>query len=447
MKKHLLVVDDDDDMAAFLREAFEDRGYDVATAHGSAEALAVAREQRLDVAVTDLRMERFDGLDLLDEFLRVDPTLPVILMTAFGDIGSAVAAVKRGAFHYLAKPFKLDELTLYVDRAFEQRRLKDENTYLRVTADASAGVGQILGMAASTRRLVEIVRRAARSSAPVLVQGESGVGKELVARALHHEGPRAARRFVAVNCTALPEQLFESELFGHARGAFTGAAQARRGLFVEADGGTLFLDEIGDMPPALQAKLLRVLEDGQVRPLGTDVPRAVDVRVVAATHQDLDARVKSGLFRADLLFRLRVLAVDVPPLRDRAEDIPLLVRHFLAAARRRNSATTVERLAPAALERLCRARWPGNIRELESVLERLVVLGHGPEVAADDLPPLGDDLPAPLLAAREAMPRLRVLEDEYIAWVIERCGGNKTRAAEILGIDASTIYRRGRGPG
>jgi two-component system response regulator HydG len=444
MKKNLLVVDDDDEMVAFLREAFEDRGFAVSTAAGGAEALELARGHRFDVVVTDLRMERFDGLDLLDDLVRLDPTLPVILMTAFGAIESAVQAVKRGAFHYLAKPFRLDELMLYVDRAVEQRRLKDENVSLRAAVETSAGLARILGTAPSMRRLIEILRRAARSVAPVLVQGESGVGKELVARALHDEGPRAGRRFVAVNCTALPEQLFESELFGHARGAFTGASQARRGLFVEADGGTLMLDEIGDMPLALQAKLLRVLEERAVRPVGTDVPRAVDVRIVAATHQDLDACVKRGTFRADLLFRLRVLCIDVPSLRERAEDVPLLVRHFLAEARRRNPGATVERLSPVALDRLCRAPWPGNVRQLENLVERLVVLEPGPEVSPEALPALGDELPPPLVAARESMPRLRVVEDEYIAWVIERCGGNKTRAAEILGIDASTIYRRGR---
>jgi two-component system response regulator HydG len=445
MKKRMLVVDDDDEMVAFLREAFEDRGFVVATAPNGATALELARGQRLDVVVTDLRMERFDGLDLLDELLRADPTLPVILMTAFGALETAIEAVKRGAFHYFAKPFRLDELRIYVDRAVEQRRMNAENVQLRAHANANAGLAPLLGASPSMRRLVEIVRRAARSSASAVVQGESGVGKELVARALHLEGPRAHRSFVAVNCTALPEPLFESELFGHARGAFTGAAQTRRGLFVEADGGTLFLDEIGDMPLSMQAKLLRVLEDGQIRPVGADAARSVDVRVVAATHQDLDARVKSGSFRADLLFRLRVLSIDVPPLRERREDIPLLARAFLATARRRNPGSVAERFSAQALERLSNAPWPGNVRELENVVERLVVLGQTEEIDVDDLPELGETLPRPVTEARQALPKLRAVEDDYIAWVLERCGGNKTRAAEILGIDASTIYRRGRG--
>jgi two-component system response regulator HydG len=281
----------------------------------------------------------------------------------------------------------------------------------------------------------------------VLVTGESGTGKELVARALHAASERGDAPFVAVNCTALPEALLESELFGHARGAFSGASEARRGLFVTADGGTLFLDEIGEMAPGLQAKLLRVLQDGELRPVGSDASRRVDVRVVAATHADLEARVRAGQFRADLLYRLNVLAIRVPPLREHPEDTAELVDVFVARARRRNPGARARRVTPDAVARLRARTWPGNVRELENLVERLVILSGGPEVDAADLERLAPDLlsaPSPLVSVREEEePRtLREMEDAYIAWVIARCGGNKTRAAELLGIDVSTIHRR-----
>jgi two-component system response regulator HydG len=284
----------------------------------------------------------------------------------------------------------------------------------------------------------------------VLVRGESGSGKELVARALHFEGTRRAGPFVAVNCTALPHSLLESELFGHVKGAFTGATTARRGLFVEADGGTLFLDEIGDMAPELQARLLRVLEDGEVRAVGADGARTVDVRVVAATHQDLEARVKDGRFRADLFYRLNVITLRVPSLRERGEDIPALVEHFLAQARARNPRSGVQRFSREAVAALCVLPWPGNVRELENLVQRMVVLGMEETV---DLAQLQPHLPVPgpdthpLAAAQRDIVPLRQLESEYITWVVARCGGNKTRAAELLGIDVSTIHRRERAEG
>jgi two-component system response regulator HydG len=297
------------------------------------------------------------------------------------------------------------------------------------------------------RALYELIERVAPSPSPVLVRGESGTGKELVARAIHFEGPRRDRPFVAVNCTALPEALLESELFGHTRGAFTGAVAARRGLFVEAHGGTLFLDEIGDMTSALQAKLLRAIEDGEVRAVGADTPRNVDVRLIAATHQDLEERVKAGHFRADLFYRLNVVTVRVPPLRERREDVPALVERFLHRARERNPSARVRHFTPELVSALATCPWPGNVRELENVVERLVIVGskevadvaelrlHAPQAVVSS---------SPLGKAWDEVVPLRVLEDEYIAWAVGRCGGNKTRAAELLGIDVSTIYRRER---
>jgi two-component system response regulator HydG len=297
------------------------------------------------------------------------------------------------------------------------------------------------------RALYELVERVAQSAAPVLIRGESGSGKELVARALHFSGPRKKSPFVVVNCTALPEPLLESELFGHVRGAFTGANSARRGLFVEADGGTLFLDEIGDMAPGLQAKLLRALQDGEVRAVGSDQARKTDVRIVAATHQDLDQRVREGGFRQDLFYRLNVVPVLVPPLRERREDIPLLVEHFLAAARERNAGAAVKRFAPAAMAALVQSAWPGNVRELQNVVERLVIVSTRETLEVDELETHAPAIFAessPLAEARRALMPLKQLEAEYIAWVIARCGGNKTKAAQILGIDVSTIHRKER---
>jgi two-component system response regulator HydG len=299
------------------------------------------------------------------------------------------------------------------------------------------------------RSLYDLVDRVAPSPAPVLIRGESGTGKELVARAIHQAGPRSAQPFVAINCTALPEALLESELFGHQRGSFTGATAARAGLFVEASGGTLFLDEIGDMVPALQAKVLRAIQFGEVRPVGSDEARHVDVRVIAATHQDLEARVRSGQLRADLYYRLNVVPLAVPALRERAEDVPMLIEHFLARARARNPHSPVEQFAPDLVSALAAARWPGNVRELENLVERVVVIATTPVVGTSEVRAMAPGVFEDASAFRvddDNMPPLRQMEDRYIAWVLSRCDGNKTRAAEILGVDVSTIHRRLRGP-
>ncbi|MFH0902624.1 MAG: sigma-54 dependent transcriptional regulator, partial [Pseudomonadota bacterium] len=323
-KPRILVVDDHLEMARAIADQLEEVGYATDVTDSGASALVLVRGRQPDAVLTDLRMERVDGFDVLDGIHAIDSTLPVLIMTAYGAIDTAVEAIKRGAFHYLTKPIQLQEVLVYIERALADRRLRDENRALKRIAVERSCFGAMVGRSPSVRTLFDLIERVAPSPAPVLVRGESGSGKELVARALHFEGPRRERPFVIVNCTALPESLLESELFGHTRGAFTGALAARRGLFVEADGGTLFLDEIGDMAPALQAKLLRAIEVGEVRAVGADSDRKVDVRVVAATHRDLEEYVRSGKFRADLFYRLNVVSLQVPPLRDRAEDIPLL---------------------------------------------------------------------------------------------------------------------------
>jgi two-component system response regulator HydG len=443
----VLVVDDHVEMARLLADHLTDAGYTVDMATSGQEALATVRGRVLDAVVCDLRMEQVDGFDVLAAVRAADPTLPVLIMTAFGGVENAVEAMRRGATHYFTKPFRLDEVLLYVQRAIAERRLREENRALRQAVGERSTFAALVGRSATMRSLYELIERVAHSPAPVLVRGESGSGKELVARALHFEGSRKEGPFVAVNCTAIPNALLESELFGHVKGSFTGATTPRRGLFLEADGGTLFLDEIGDMAPELQAKLLRVLEDGEVRAVGADASRKVDVRVVAATHQELEARVREGKFRQDLFYRLNVVPLQVPPLRERREDIPLLVEHFVAQSRKRNPRARLAGFSPEALAALASAPWPGNVRELENLVERLAVVTVQEQV---DLPTLQLHVPGvttdahPLSRAQAKLIPLRQLEGEYIAYVVAQCGGNKTKAAEILGIDVSTIHRRER---
>ena len=446
-KARILVVDDHPEMVQLLADQLGDAGYKVDLAQSGRDALARLERGLPDVVLTDLRMSEGDGLEVLDGVRAFDPTIPVLIMTAYGAIDSAITAIQRGAYHYLTKPFRVEEVLVYLERALADRRLRDQHRALSRLAIERAGFGAMVGHSEVMRRLYEAIERIAQASAPVLIRGESGTGKELVARALHFQGPRRERAFVAVNCTALPEALLESELFGHARGAFTGATAARRGLLVEADGGTLFLDEIGDMPPGLQSKLLRVLEDGEVRPVGADVARKVDVRIIAATHQALEER--PGAFRQDLFYRLNVVPLTVPALRDRAEDIPVLVEHFLGKARERNPAAIPRRVAPEVSAALARCPWPGNVRELENVVTRLVVVCATEVIEMADLQahvPQVLTRASPVDEAKQRLTTLRELENDYISWVIEHCGGNKTRAAEILGIDPSTIHRRGKTP-
>ncbi|MFL5354196.1 sigma-54-dependent transcriptional regulator [Archangium sp.] len=442
----VLVVDDHVEMARLLADHLTDAGYTVDVATSGQEAIAAVRGRVLDAVVCDLRMEQVDGFDVLAAVRQADPTLPVLIMTAFGGVENAVEAMRRGATHYFTKPFRLDEVLLYVQRAIAERRLREENRALRQAVGDRSSYAALIGHSDPMRALYELIERVAHSPAPVLVRGESGSGKELVARALHFEGPRKDGPLVAVNCTSIPNALLESELFGQEHPPGT-PEEPRPGLFEVADGGTLFLDEIGDMAPELQAKLLRVLEDGEVRAVGADASRKVDVRVVAATHQELESRVREGRFRQDLFYRLNVVPLLVPPLRERREDIPLLVEHFVAQSRKRNPRARLSGFSPEALAALATAPWPGNVRELENLVERLAVVTVQETV---DLPTLQLHAPAvtadahPLSRAQARLMPLRQLEGEYIAYVVAQCGGNKTKAAEILGIDVSTIHRRER---
>lgn len=430
MKRHarILVIDDHEEMVELLAEQLRDEEFIVDVSTDGRTALVLANERLPDLVITDLRMRGFDGFDVLKAFKELDPDLPVLIMTAFGGVDSAVEAIKQGAAHYFTKPFRLDEVLIWVNRALDARSIQSENRRLR--AERSRGIDRFVGQSAAMQRLRERIGKISSVDAPVLIRGESGTGKELVARAIHEAGLRAAAPFVAVNCTSLPQELLESELFGHAKGAFTGAANARRGLFLEADGGTLFLDEIGDMPAELQAKLLRVLQEKEIRPVGSDASRKVDVRIIAATHQPLEDLIKSGKFREDLFFRLDVLNVQVPPLRERREDIETLARHFFDKYRVEFK-SSVRELPSELLERFLRAPWVGNVRELENAVQRYVILGEFDPVQAQSEDSSSLDLF-----------NLREVEDRHIRRVLDYCGGNKTQAAELLGIDASTIHRK-----
>jgi two-component system response regulator HydG len=452
-------------MARLMADQLGDLGLEVRIATDGAQALELAARALPDLVLTDLRMPGMDGMDVIDGMHALDPTVPVIVMTAFGAVETAVEAMRRGAFHYLAKPFRMEELALQVERALGDRRLRQENADLRRLAGAHAATATLVGESAAMESVRARIERVARVDLPVLIRGESGSGKELVARAIHDASPRAGGPFVAVNCTALPASLLESELFGHGRGAFTGASGPRRGLFLEADGGTLLLDEIGDMPADLQSRLLRVLEDGMVRPVGADRPRKVDVRILAATHQPLESRVAEGRFRGDLFYRLDVVPVLLPPLRERQADIPALASHFLEEARRSWPDLPVRRLSPSLRSALARRPWPGNVRELRNFIQRLVVLVDGPEAdlahlalldeptataAAPAHPSLATEPPrAPALLHRAAEEgwSLRALEHAYIEEIMRRCEGNKSQAARILDVNPSTLYRWERGGG
>jgi two-component system, NtrC family, response regulator HydG len=442
MTARILVVDDDREMADTVAEYLDGRGYRSEIAVGGRAALQALKRKEYDAVISDLRMDNVDGLDVLEAARAGDPTRPVIIMTAYGTIDGAIEAVRRGAAQYLTKPFKMEEAALMLERALGERGLKRENAELRRAVEERLGFRNLVGKSAVMQQLYDLLERVSAISSPVLITGESGTGKELVARALHHGGPRAKAPFVAINCAAITETLLESELFGHQKGAFTGATETKKGLFVEADGGTLFLDEIGELPLPLQAKLLRVLESSAVRPVGGGGERKVDVRVIAATNRDLARAVGEKRFREDLYYRLHVIPVHLPPLRARRDDIPLLVERFTARFYEQHPAQMQREISTEVLRRLMDLPWPGNVRELKNAVERLLVLARGKRVDLRDLAAaLPEPLPEAMAGVASEIVPLRVLTRRYVEWVLEQTGGNKLRAAQLLGIDASTIYR------
>src|SRR6185369_14289641 len=370
-------------------------------------------------------MPGVDGLALLKLSRAVTPSRPVIVMTAYSAVDSAIESIRQGAFHYLTKPFKVEELALFLDRALEDSRLRHEAAALRTTLRERFGLRNVVGNSEAMRAVGDLVERVAAATSAVLLTGETGTGKGLIARAIHAQGPRANGPFVAVNCAALPETLLESELFGHVKGAFTGATANREGLFADANRGTLFLDEIGEISPGMQAKLLRVLESGSVRPVGANKERLIDARIVAATHRDLHQRVASGAFREDLLYRLDVVSIEIPPLRHRAADIPVLLEHFLEQARHKHPESPVRGFSKAALTRLIDHRWPGNVRELEHLVERVVLLGRSALVEVDELPKSITQRASQNPGFQGEVLPLRELSRRYAAWAFETLEGRR----------------------
>jgi two-component system, NtrC family, response regulator HydG len=442
-RPRVLVVDDQSEMAETLAEGLSDYGYDAAPCSSSRDGAHRLESESFDALVTDLRMPHVDGFGLLDLSRKIAPERPVIVMTAFGAIESAVNAIRQGAFHYLTKPFSVSELAIFLERALDVAGVRREARSLRATLRETVGFGNLVAESAGMKDVLDMARRLADASTPVLIAGETGTGKTALARAIHAASTRAAKPFVTVNCAALPEALLESELFGHVRGAFTGAATNRTGLFEEAHGGTLLLDEIGEMSAGLQAKLLHVLESGSIRAVGASKERAIDVRVLAATHRNLRARVQTGEFREDLLYRLDVVRIEIPALRHRREDILPLLAKLLVQAKAKHSHSPVETIAPDAMATLLDYAWPGNVRELAHVIERVVLLGVAAHVHTSDLPPSVLAAPPaglPEILTDEVLP-IREVQRRYASWVLERFGGQKGRTADALGVDGKTLAK------
>ncbi|MBW2288928.1 MAG: sigma-54-dependent Fis family transcriptional regulator [Deltaproteobacteria bacterium] len=444
-RRQLLLVDDDSAMRQMLAALFEEQGYTVHQADSARSAIAQAQEIDFDVVLSDIRMPGKTGIEMVGEMRSLRPRTPVILMTAFGSIDSAIGAMRAGAFDYITKPFEPDTALITVERALEQRALEQENQRLRRAVDQTTSFGDLIGASPAMRDIFALIRKVAHGRSTVLITGDSGTGKEVVARTLHYHGARADQPFIPVNCSAIPEGLLESELFGHVKGAFTGAIASKRGLFEEASGGTLFLDEIGDMGPGLQSKLLRVLQDGEIRPVGGNQSMAVDVRIVAATHQDLMERIETGEFREDLYYRLNVIPIHIPPLSERPEDIPALVDAFV----KKHSDGSRRSFSTAAVRELKSWNWKGNARELENVVERTLALSDSIEIGIEDLPSVrasegenGHASDAFLGSAAERQLKLRDVEEMYIEEVLRRTNGNKVQASKILGVDRKTLYRR-----
>jgi two-component system response regulator HydG len=445
MSGKLLVVDDEAAMGDLVSLQLGKRGYEVTAVLSAESALEVLEESEPDLVLTDIHMPGMDGIQLTKRIAANRPELPVVVVTSFGTLESAVAALRVGAYDFVTKPFETEVLIRAVERALTHCRLREEVEVLRRAVEAPGHFDEILGESRAMRRIFALVEKAARSDAGVLLRGESGTGKELIAKALHRRSRRTAGPFVAINCSAMPETLLESELFGHEKGAFTDAKSARHGLFVQADGGTLFLDEIGDMPLGLQPKLLRSLEERTVRPVGGAREIVFDARIIAATNRDLGLAVEEGRFREDLFYRLNVIQIDIPPLRERGRDVLLLAQAFLerfVAA----SEAEVTGLTPQAAERLLAYSWPGNVRELRNCMERAVAMTTADQITLADLPDqicnyrsthviVAADQPEELVSLDE-------VERRYILRVLQAVHGNKAQAARILGLDRKTLYRK-----
>ncbi len=446
-KPSVLVVDDESGILDTLRILLRNEGFEVTTAQGGKAGLEQIRSGNHDIILSDVRMPQVSGLDILQAARDQDPMTPVILMTAQASLQSAIAAVNSGAFHYIQKPFSNDELVTILRRACEFRAVRVENKQLkqeiRRRERAGTTVTRPIGKSKRFLEVLKLAEHVAPTDSTVLIQGESGTGKEVVARYIHNLSTRSDGPFLSINCGALPENLLESELFGHVKGSFTGAVRDKQGLFAAARGGSFFLDEVGEMPPSLQVKLLRVIQEREVIPVGATEAIPVDVRILAATNRDLEEEVRRGNFRSDLFYRLNVIAVNLPPLRERRDDLISLIELFLEDMGRETGGEP-KALSQDALDAVTVYEWPGNVRELENALEHAVVLNKGNLIEAGALPErITKRKKEPLVAERSYKnPTLEVIERAYIMYVLQAEGGNKTRAAEVLGIDPSTLYRK-----
>ena len=449
--KHLLIVEDESALRSAIAAQLTHRGYDVQEAGSGEEAVARLAEFAFDIIITDLRLPGIDGSAVVEAAVGRYPDIIAIVVTGYGTVKDAVEAIKRGASDFVSKPFQIDELLHALDSAIEQRRLKSENAYLRAQLEERYRFEGIIGKSRPMTRLFELLETVAPTNSTILITGETGTGKEVVARAIHHNGPRRMHRFVALNCSAIPEALLEAELFGHVRGAFTGAVGNRQGRFEQAHKGTLFLDEVGTMSAALQMKLLRALQEREFERVGDSHTTKVDVRVIAATNSDLARMVEAGEFREDLFYRLNVIPVQLPPLRDRKDDIPLLVQHFLDTFRAATARTAPLTVSQEAMRRLMAFPWPGNVRQLENAIERAVAFSAGrTQIDLTDLP--GDIQPAQpavvspnVVLPEEGLDLDRLIggiERELIQRSLERTGGNKGQAARLLNLKRTTLVEK-----
>jgi DNA-binding NtrC family response regulator len=450
-KSHILVVDDEELYRRSLVRILSRVGHQVSEARDAAEALSLLTQGGTDLVLADVRMPGLNGLELVRQIHEIEPDLPCIVMTGFGSPESSVEALRAGAYWYLEKPFDqahLDVVRRLVEQAIDFGRLKAENRELQSELRTKYRFENIIGHSGALRGVLDVVEKVARTDSTVLITGENGTGKELIARAIHYNSRRVERRLVTVNCGAIPEELLESELFGHVRGAFTNAVSSREGRFSIAHGGTIFLDEIGDMSPNLQVKLLRVLQERTFEPVGSSKTEHVNVRVIAATNQDLPAAIRAGRFREDLFFRLNVIPIEVPPLRERREDIPLLVMHFIEQLNEERG-TKIESISDAALEVLCRHPWPGNVRELGNVIEHMTVLRGGGDLDVDDLPAsvrstaaVAPSAEIPLGSDNDFRTAVDRFQSDLIRDALSRSRGNKKEAAEYLGLNRTTLIEK-----
>jgi len=435
--RRILVVDDDRNLLELVKMRLESADYDVTTALREEEAIEAVKNQVFDLSVVDLQLIRQDGISLMEDLHLVLPEMPVIILTAYGSIESAVEAMRRGAYSYLTKPFEPQDLLLQIERALENRRLTVEIKRLKGLLEERYDFANIVARSEKMKRVLEMVTQIARTESTVYIHGESGTGKELIAKAIHLASERKDKPFIAINCAALPEALMESELFGHEKGAFTGAVRSTKGLFTQAHGGTLFLDEIGDMPLSIQAKLLRAIQERQFYPVGSEKPVEVDVRVIVATQKDLESHVKQGLFREDLFYRIHVIPIKLPPLRERKEDIPALVEHFLNRFSQQMK-KEVKGLMPQAMQKLMLYEWPGNVRELENTVEYAIAMTQQNMIAEElILQPNGVVSEEPLRPLKEARD---AYEKGYLIHLLEFCEGNVSKAAKLAGKYRADFY-------